>query len=128
MAQTEITTGRQRERAELIAALSESRAGMARGAGEVVDFVNVPKRIKQTLSDTPLKRAATALVAGFISSKLLSKKKQPDHDDEKSSWFHRLFPDFDPKNLFSLLLTSYLEPDKIDLESMLKTRLRDFLK
>lgn len=100
---------------------------MGKGAGELADLVNVPKRIKQTLAGSPFQRSAAALVAGLVSSRLLSKKSET-RDEEKSGWLHRLFPDLNLKKILSLLLNSYLEPEKVDLEALLKARLREYLK
>jgi hypothetical protein len=96
MAQTEITTSRVRGRAELIAALSDSRAGITHDAADLADLANVPKRIRRSLCDTPIKRAAAALVAGLLSSKILSKKNR-DPKLQKSGWLHRLVTDLDLK-------------------------------
>ena len=127
MAQTEITTERRRGRAELIAALAASRDGIAADSGELADLVNVPQRIRRSLKDTPVKRAATALAAGFISSKLLSKKRRSTKQ-RNPGWLHRTFPDLDFKKIVTLLLKSYLEPETIDLRALLRERLRDYLK
>ena len=128
MAQTEIEIRNRRGRAELIAALGDARDGIRRDATELGDLVNVPKRIRTSLADAPLRRAATAVAAGLISSKLFSRKKRSRSGDEKPRWLHRLFPEFDLKKIIRLLLKSYLEPEEIDLRALIRERLRDYLK
>ena len=126
MAQTEIASIEKRGRAQLIIALAEARSGISENTAELADLVNVPKRIRRSLSDAPMKRAATALVAGLVSSRLLS--RQPDTAGAtKHGLFHRLFPDLDFHTILRLLLKSYLEPGEIDFRALLRERLRDYL-
>ena len=127
MAETEITTTRRRGRAELIAALANARAGITTDAVELADRVNVPRRIRRSIADSPLKRAATALLAGLAGSRLLTKSR-PRSRKAGPAWLQRHFPNLDLKKIVRLLLVSYLEPEKIDLRAWLREQLRDFLK
>lgn len=127
MAQTELAPFEKRGRAQLIATLAEARSGISENAGELADLVNVPKRIRRSLSDAPMKRAATALVAGLISSRLLSADRSRAQDSE-SGLIHRFFPDLDFKGVVRLLLKWYLEPGEVDLRALLRERLHDYLK
>ena len=127
MAQTELAPFEKRGRAQLIAALAEARSGISENAGELADLVNVPKRIRRSLSDAPMKRAATALVAGLISSRLLSADRRRAQGSE-SGLIHRFFPDLDFKGVVRLLLKWYLEPGEVDLRALLRERLHDYLK
>ena len=127
MAQTEIESRAPRGRAELIAALADSRSGLKRDTSDLADLANVPKRIRATVSEAPLARAAAALAAGFISSKWFSKKGSHSSDSSRG-WFRRTFPEFDLKKLMALLLKSYLEPDLVDLGALLRNRLREHLR
>jgi hypothetical protein len=127
MAQTEIAPHERRGRAQLIAALAEARTGISENAGELADLVNVPKRIHRSLTDAPMKRAATALVAGLISSRLLSSNRDRPRSSE-SGLIQRFLPDMDFRGVVRLLLKWYLEPEEVDLHALLRERLREYLK
>ncbi|MGI9240541.1 MAG: hypothetical protein ACR2RV_07050 [Verrucomicrobiales bacterium] len=126
MAQTEIARVERRGRAQLISALAESRAGISENAADLADLVNVPKRIRRSLSDTPMKRAATALVAGLVSSKLLFSRSDST-GTTRHGLLNRFFPELDFNSILRLLLKCYLEPEEIDLRALLRERLRDYL-
>ena len=127
MAQTKNDAPERRSRAELIAAIGEARAGMSADAAELSDLVNVPKRIRATLKDAPISKAASAVIAGFVGSTLLSKKRdRPERT--RSGWLHKFFPDFEVQDIFRFLLKSYLEPGHVDLATLVRTKLRDLLR
>jgi len=124
MAQTNIESRGSRGRSELIAALAAARSGLSRDTGELTEFTDISKRIRSSLGDAPLGRAAAALVAGLVGSQLLSGWRRQPKDPASPNWFQRSFPEFNLEKLVGLLLRSYLEPDQVDLKAML----RDYLK
>ena len=128
MAQTEIEIRQRRSRAELIAALGEARTGISRDAAELSNLTNVPKRIRSTLADAPLRRAATAMIAGLVGSRFLSKKKRRPRDGSSQGWLRSFIPDFDLKKILAVLLKCYLEPDEVDLPALIRAKVKDYLK